>query len=248
VTPPTAKPSTAPVAKARTATSTPPAPTKQASAAKAPSSSPTQAAAASSPSAATHYAFLTSDKGRPVRYDPCQPIHYRVNWAKAPANAKADLDEAIRRVSAATGLSFAYDGDSNEIPTSKRELHGDNALPSGWAPVIIAWATPNQTDLLSNGSVGEGGSTWSGFPGHEVYVTGLVVIDATQNSRLAPGFGGHSLGAVLMHEIGHLVGLDHVDDRTQMMYPTITDKAAVFGAGDLAGFQRIGAEQGCFSG
>ena len=225
-----------------TTTARPPA----ATATTAPSASASHAAALAA--ASTHYAFLSQDQGRPVRYDPCTPIHYTVNLAEAPANAMTDLQEAVRRISAATGLSFVYDGESTEIPTSHRELHGANVLASGWPPVIVAWAKPGESDLLTNGSVGEGGSTWSGFPGHEVYVTGLVVIDSTQNDRLASGFGGRSLGAVLMHELGHLVGLDHVNDTTQMMYPTVTGKPAQYGAGDLAGLKLLGAEQGCFSG
>jgi hypothetical protein len=197
---------------------------------------------------ADHFAFLTTDQGRPVRYNPCEPIHYVVNAALAPANAMSDLQEAVRRVSDATGLEFVYDGPTTEIPTSRRDLHGANALANGWAPVVIAWARPTDTDLLSGGSVGEGGSTWSGFPGNEVYKTGLVVIDATQNRRLAAGFGGTSLGAVLMHELGHLVGLDHVKDSSQMMYPTVTSKPAAWGAGDLSGLERLGRDAGCTPG
>ena len=87
----------------------------------------------------------------------------------------------------------------------------------------------------------------SGFPGHEVYVTGLIVIDSSQNAKLAPGFGATSLGAVLMHELGHVVGLDHVTDTAQIMYPTVTDKPAVYAAGDLAGLQQLGRANGCLA-
>ena len=70
-------------------------------------SSARQAAAlpAAPADAASHYAFLALDQGRPVRYDPCQPIHYTVNVAQAPASALTDLQEAVHRVSAATGLA-----------------------------------------------------------------------------------------------------------------------------------------------
>lgn len=219
-----------------------------ASPATAPTASKQAAAALPAAPKVGPFTFLTLDHGRPVRYDPCQPIHYTANLALAPANGLADLQEAVRRVSVATGLTFVYDGATTEIPTSHREMHGDNRLPSGWPPVVVAWALPSDTDLFTSGSVGEGGSTWSGFPDHEVYVTGLVVIDASQNAKLSAGFGGHSLGAVLMHELGHVVGLDHVQDTSQMMYPTVTGKTAAWGTGDLAGLRQLGAEAGCFSG
>jgi len=212
----------------------------------APSADERQAAAAPVEPAGP-YAFLALDQGRPVRYDPCKPIHYSVNLTEAPANAAADLQEAVRRVSEATGMTFVYDGTTNEVPTSHRDLHGANRLPSGWPPVVVAWARPSETDLFTPGSIGEGGSTWSGFPGHEVYVTGLIVIDSSQNDKLAPGFGATSLGAVLMHELGHVVGLDHVTDQTQLMFANVTAKPAVYGTGDLAGLRLVGHDQGCLS-
>src|SRR5712691_7036341 len=47
--------------------------------------------------------------GTPVRWNPCQPIHYQVNLANAPTSAVADVQEAVRRVQAATGITWIYD-------------------------------------------------------------------------------------------------------------------------------------------
>src|SRR4051812_15068920 len=105
---------TATTAKGRVTTTTA-APNKPTTVTTAPAGSTKQAAALPAPPApdgAGHYAFLALDQGRPVRYDPCQPIHYTVNLAQAPASATADLHEALRRVSAATGLTFTDDGES----------------------------------------------------------------------------------------------------------------------------------------
>lgn len=64
--------------------------------------------------------------------------------------------------------------------------------------------------------------------------------------RAEPGFGaGSPHGMVLMHEVGHVVGLDHYGDRRQIMHPSATLPAAVWGAGDLAGLRRIGKVGGC---
>jgi hypothetical protein len=42
--------------------------------------------------------------------------------------------------------------------------------------------------------------------GHGDYVTGMVMIDSQAAGR-SPGFGAGGLGVVLLHELGHLVGL-----------------------------------------
>jgi len=39
------------------------------------------------PAAPGDFAFLATDGTRPVRYDPCTPIHYAVNLTLAPAGA-----------------------------------------------------------------------------------------------------------------------------------------------------------------
>ena len=199
---------------------------------------------APAPVATGDFAFLAHDGDRPVRYDPCTPIHYIVNLTRAPAGASTDVRQAIAELSQATGLTFVADGTTDEVPMAHRGMQKNSRYP-GWPPVLIAWVDPAQSDLLSGGAIGEGGSTWIGNPGSEVYVTGIVAIDATQNRKLAPGFGGDSVGSVLLHELGHVVGLDHVADATQIMYATVTGKPAVYGQGDLAGLSELGRSHGC---
>ena len=43
-----------------------------------------------------------------------------------------------------------------------------------------------------------------------------------------------------MHELAHVVGLDHVDDDTELMNP-MTSKTITFGPGDRAGLAVVGA-------
>ena len=83
--------------------------------------------------------------------------------------------------------------------------------------------------------------------GEPVFVTGQVVLNA--DKTLLPMFEDRhaSWGAVLLHELGHLVGLDHVDDPAQLMAPTPGFGEVVLGEGDRAGLAAVGADQGCLT-
>jgi hypothetical protein len=78
------------------------------------------------------------------------------------------------------------------------------------------------------------------------WVGGLIVVDA--HAGLRAGFGsGYGVGVVLQHEIGHVLGLAHVGDRSQLMYsgPALDVSVRDWGSGDLAGLERLGRGAGC---
>jgi hypothetical protein len=79
---------------------------------------------------------------------------------------------------------------------------------------------------------------WGDHPA--VYVTGAVRLDAIKlGKELAHPQGNLRVQAVILHEIGHLVGLDHVNDQAELMYlrgGTLTDS----GPGDLTGLATLG--------
>jgi predicted Zn-dependent protease len=78
-------------------------------------------------------------------------------------------------------------------------------------------------------------------------VTGFVVMNVKYDADYRAGFGsGETRGEVLLHELGHAVGLQHVSDRAQMMYPSAIPRArAAYGKGDLAGLKKVGKPAGC---
>ena len=46
--------------------------------------------------------------------------------------------------------------------------------------------------------------------------------------------------ATILHELGHVAGLNHVARHSEVMYPEIDAQSpAAYGAGDLAGFQEL---------
>ena len=182
--------------------------------------------------------------GVKARWDACQVISYRVNPARMPAGALRDVHEAFRRISAATGLRFSYAGATAYVPYRK----GSNAGPAN-TDMAIAWATPRQVPGLAGRVLGLGGYAAVGETGSWNRITqGVAVLDSTR--RLAAGFASHrstTRGLLLLHELGHALGLDHVDDRRQVMYPVLLPRAARYAGGDLRGLAAVGAARGCFS-
>ena len=177
------------------------------------------------------------DGGDPVAYDPCRPIAIVVNDRTAFTGANDLLARAVADVSAATGLTFELAGQTEERPGDDRASYQEARYGERWAPVLVAWSDPEESPDLAGNVAGYAGSAAVDDPdsGDFVYVTGAVVLDGPQALMQR---NEHVL-AVLRHELGHLVGLDHVDDPTQLMHATAmapTDYAA----GDRAGLAALG--------
>ncbi|MDQ1287982.1 MAG: hypothetical protein QG622_1547 [Actinomycetota bacterium] len=217
------------------------------------------AAAAGSRGSAKSYTL--SKQGKAVlRWNPCQVIHYRVNLRFAPPGALQDVKTAVATVSKASGITFAYDGTTTVIPM---KTYGKNYTPGKAAsPVVLAWASPGKgtgtSDLLtSQGDMPQADLAGVGY--HQAYwwtdtkgrlhdwriVTGAAVFNTAFNS-LPAGFGSGepTRGQLILHELGHVMGLMHVDDESQVMFPRMGQEST-FGAGDLAGLKKQGKPSGC---
>jgi hypothetical protein len=188
------------------------------------------------------YLNLLDNGVSPVAYDPCRPIHYVLNPAGMPPGGEEMVHAAAARVSQATGLQFRYDGPTDEPLTDTREAYQPQRYGDRWAPVLVAFQTEAENPGLAGDVVGRAGSYPSDFwDSPSVYVTGDVSLDGGQFPEIMALYGGRDIAeSIVLHEFGHLVGLDHVDDASQLMYPEITPGITDFGAGDLGGLARLG--------
>ncbi|WP_344256941.1 matrixin family metalloprotease [Terrabacter carboxydivorans] len=157
----------------------------------------------------------------PVAYDPCRPIHFVTSSVGLPDGGDALVREAVAAMSEASGLRFVDDGLTDEAPTPERDPFQPDRYGDRWAPVYIAFATPQQIPRLAGATVGLGGSTpRAAADGVLVYVTGSVWLDVAAMDDLLAAGRRDSARAVVEHEIGHVLGLDHVSDATQLMSET----------------------------
>ena len=184
---------------------------------------------------------LTLDEDSPVRWDPCRPIDLVVNPRAAPEGGDQLLREAVEEISAATGLQFRIGDWTEELPSKERSPVQADVYGDRWAPVIVAWTDPDELAGLTGDVAGLGGGQPVSTRGSPlVYVTGGVFLDGPQLSQvLERPDGAAEVRAVIARELGHLVGLDHVTDPTQLMAPEAGD-VVHFASGDLAGLGELG--------
>lgn len=185
--------------------------------------------------------FVSVVDGDPVRWDPCRPISIVVAGADQVPGATELLTDATGIVSQATGLVFELEGTTDERAADTRlpvqDRYGDR-----WAPVLVAWTDPETLPDLDGDVAGLGGAQQIEAPdtGVSVFVTGGVYLDAPTFREVLGSAGGReqALG-IVVHELGHLVGLDHVDDTAELMYGGAND-ATTLGPGDRQGLARLG--------
>lgn len=189
------------------------------------------------------FTFLrTLRPGHPVTWSPCDRIDYVLRRQGADETIREQVAAAFAELGLRTGLTFHDAGWTDENPRDHRPPYQPRTYGKRWAPVLVAWSTPQESPRLADNTAGYAGPvSWGLRPGDEHYVSGSVTIDGPQLTALADQRRG-TQGAqnVLLHELGHLVGLDHVDDPAQLMNATSSRDLDGYSAGDLRGLALLG--------
>jgi hypothetical protein len=189
-------------------------------------------------SASGPHAFMHVKAGVPVRYDPCRPVHYVVNPAGGPPETMQVVQQAVTSISENTGLSFVSDGVTDETVGDDRRPVQAERYGNRWAPVLIGFA-PAGTAGLTTEIAGLGGSAVVTTRQGARLVTGTITLNSDEYARLSSRGDQQEQTTILLHELGHVVGLAHVDDAGQLMWAQNRGQV-LYGQGDLAGLAEAG--------
>jgi hypothetical protein len=194
------------------------------------------------PSKSYRFLALQDDDKTPIRWSACRPIHYVVRPANAPANGQRMIEDAFARVATVTGFTFVNDGPSDEAPRPDRRAYQKDRYGDRWAPVLVTWATHDEVPDFGVEFAGEASPFGvRSRSGDVVYVSGDVRLDPVKLGIIASRDGEAQARAIILHELGHLMGLAHVNDPNQVMAPRVRSGVTEYQPGDLAGLNQLGS-------
>ncbi len=214
------------------------------------------------------YKFFKS-AGSPTKpgayWDPCSTVRYGIDFTYARKQGlRVGREEdrwrsAVREVADAMGVRFVYEG-----RISSRAQNGVQPRTSAGVDLIITFGSESRRGRYGYGRVlngpvaGIAGISWRQSSAGARVDYGYVIIDAKEvvrktdavreafDPRPATQRPPDVVRSLYMHEFGHAVGLAHVRDKKQLMYPRLLpERSDTLGRGDLRGLRKLG-NQRCF--
>jgi hypothetical protein len=182
------------------------------------------------------YVFsLLDPTGEPVRFDVCRTL----NWSVDGTAAEKELTRAaVADLASASGLVFKevpWDGFRPLIDLLPMD-------PNHPVQLVVRWSSADEVPDLAGDVAGVAESrSWSSSDRKRSWISfSAVVIERNASYELRRS-GGNTIWPILLHELGHAVGLSHVTDRTQVMYgSTWSGTADRYQDGDRAGLALVG--------
>ncbi len=184
-----------------------------------------------------------SENGIPVYFKGCGPIDYFIRQNYASSQDISIVQTALSNLADAAGRSFNFKGFSENT---------EGEAPPG--SVLIDFTNERESKELrkaqSNAESGVAGLGGPGIPivtntprfNSQVSTDGTISI----NQRYWPGLSTEDKNTVIMHEMGHVLGLDHpVNGTNQLMDASGGYYITSLGKGDLLGLQILSALGGC---
>ena len=176
--------------------------------------------------------FLRSDPdGNPARWNPCARLKWKLVGAGISGVGRDAVSSAVKSMMLATGLVFTYE-EGGLASDLRAQL--DDTLVIGLAPKNVNTRVAGTTRVK-----------------YDVSLPRVIRI-ASATITLNPDIFRHRSHSfnfvmpVLLHELGHSVGLSHVADPADIMYPKIVNRVQ-YQQSDIVKLARVGASNGCVS-
>jgi hypothetical protein len=181
----------------------------------------------------------------PFHWDKCQSaLRYAINMNGYDEKYRAVIADDIARVATATGIAFTYVGDTSFIPQSSDPYgYPLSQFANGSTPydLLISLSDDGITDLLPGSLGGITYPNWIYNTGKDGRLDVATISMDMANLDYRQPWAGDGLGPVLLHELGHAMGINHVTDTSQIMYPgAVPNGPQTYASGDLRGLWLVG--------
>lgn len=153
-----------------------------------------------------------------VQWSKSTPIKYSIRTAHSYKGFSSDVHWSLKQVSKATGLRF------KQVKYNSKNEYANGVL-----------LTFKKVGHLS-GELGRGGLTYSyyisGGEAHSMGAHSMVKISTIKNHHLRKH--------VLLHELGHAMGLGHVSHKSSVMYPYSNKHSPIhYSKADITGLRKL---------
>ena len=149
-------------------------------------------------------------------------INLEINKDNMPEGALVDLNWAIDEIEKKLSIRLEIIGE-----TLSKPMRGSYQREEGIPAVILGWSTFNETDLLPRGASGAAVANPAKIDGEYRLVTGAVVFNTDHDKFYRPGNGsGMHRGNLYLHELLHIVGLGHSEQKNDIMFTHINQETS----------------------
>lgn len=169
----------------------------------------------------------TDIHGDVARWDPCSGIQWKIGGIRNNKFFDERVQYSVAQLVKATGLQFHFAGVASAAEITQAPA---NTLVISLVPQLASPMVGGTTRLTFSDGVND-----------SLVLTGATI---QINSRITKGYLRKHLTPVLLHELGHAVGLGHVEDTQNIMYPRAI-KQKKYTTADVGNFALFGAVAGC---